>query len=184
MRHRWGDDLVYHASPRAGIVTFETFLYWVIQDGTTGRVRVDSTVPSSAATFQGFFATGRYYLPMFFAPFSVKRIYASKKTTLHQLSICLRCRVRRRCLIFAASDRRVLEKHGFSIYAFPMELFVQLPAGEYVSYAKQKPLWERAYVDVLANLRREGVDVFFVEALGPILAELKKKGVPFSTQGL
>jgi hypothetical protein len=180
---------VYHASGNSGITLFQPGRFWQRDNfSISGRLQDEETPPDGASLFYAFYATDLDFVPFYFAPKGVARIYLAKAKHHDHFGNGLRllqidCAFMDRVLIFGESDKASLESYAFSLYEFDVVDFRKLPTNEYVAESPVTPRAETTYASGLNEIQKREIHVHFVADLTTIFRDLVQAGIRFDAQG-
>lgn len=162
------EEGVYHASENPDIQVFLPRRYWHIGFERSGPLAEDAEPPEGAEVIECFYASSAAYVPFYYAPKSCPRLFVWRQKcpdTFSRLREVLVPVTSDRVMFFRASDRKVLERHRFTVYRFSRDAFEQLPNGEFMTHRLVFPQSRETSTDVCAALEDRGYQVVCAEDL-------------------
>lgn len=179
--------IVYHASDKLGMREFIPRRFWHSADySRSGNLRDGEVPPPGMTEVSAFYASTLEYLPFYFVPPTVRRLYLSlaKHCDMPLALTLLNIETpSKNLLIVTPADAAKLEAYTFSVYEFDAAQFQRVSGSEYIAGQPVRPLREIVYTNARKHLEERRYQIATLPDLDVAFRLMRSHKISFDAQG-
>ena len=173
----WQMKYVFRAQQEKYIREFLPISFYQINGfNKSGIYKNSNGIISEKCMHKAVFATNKEYLPFYFFPKHVNRVFIGRKLHKNALNIYkeLNIKPEQKILFIENKNAQYLLEYEFSIYKFDRSLFEQVSQNEFLCYSKIVPIYEKRIFNPLRAWKQAGFSINYIDNVQQFIMELNK----------